>query len=252
MVKAIKYDRCIHVIKTKQNIFRRCKRNEIDNKLCRQHYNKNYIEKKKHTIVTEILNDIIIKISNESDEKCCICLENKEEQISINPSCCNGKQCYHFQCLEKHLCYYSIEFCCPICKKIFTTEIINNTFNQDQKKILINRIDNSINIILRKIKSLLNDFKRKNKILDKYLIYFEQNTFISFNQSYRYQKIIENKKNKLIEIYEIICKDQIIIENQLTKLNKIEKNITKTLKIYNDFRLYKGYMRNILEELNII
>ncbi len=251
-IKKVKCDRCISIIKTKKNIMRRCKRREIDNKLCRQHYNKTYIEKKKETIVSEILNDIIRNVCNEKENRCCICLENIEDQISINPSCCNRKQYYHFQCLEKHLCYYSDKFCCPICKINYTTEIIDSSFNENQKQMLFNRLDNSIKYILTKIKRNFSDFKRKFKIINRYIYYLEQNRFIPYNQNYRYTKLIQNKKNRLMEIYETICKDQLLIENQLTKINKIIRNIPITLKIDSDMKSFKSCLRNMLEELDIL
>ncbi len=247
-------NRCIEIIKTKDKIIRKCKRHgtKTDNYLCKQHYNKHYLLKDPKTIIAEVMEDILNNLSkNKQDDICSICLENKRNEVSITPICCNKKQNFHLQCLEKFLCNYSDNFNCPICRTSFTTEIISKTFSENQKKLMVNRLNYNINKILYKIKKNYTKFIDKYKTIIKYQTYLDRTfTHISINQYDRCKLLIDIKKNKLTEIYKLICEENISLENQLTKMNKINKDINKTLRIFSRIKYYKYYMKNVLDELN--
>jgi hypothetical protein len=243
---SLKRQRCIFLVDN-----RKCKRLQNNNGMCFQHYDKIYISKDSETIVKEVLNEIILKICDEEKEVCNICLEDIDDQVNINPLCCKGKQHYHYQCIEKQLCYYSETLSCPVCKYQYTKEDIKTLFTEDQKKIMLLKLNNIILKRKKKVTKCYKIFQYHVEYLKKYKNYLNRNLGRIdelMAQFLRCEEVIENRKNKLSLLYERLCKECLKIEIQLTKMNKIEKNANKTIKLFDEMKSYKDYMSYMIDE----
>jgi hypothetical protein len=229
-------NKCIATVKYK-GIYKKCSRYEIDNKLCRQHHKK-YYETKKYKNNTENNTEIIKNTVNEiilEDKRCNICLENLDNNhYYITPPCCNKKQYYHFKCFEIQLCYYSECLQCPLCKKIYDTQIINNMFDSHQKKILKERIDEDIYEKCTKLQKLKGNFVNKINLINYY------------------NNLIKSNENELMNIYEDTCKEKLNIEKQLAKSNIILRNFERTLNIHENLKDKIEFMKDNLENYDLI
>jgi hypothetical protein len=234
VIKIIK-NKCIATIKVK-GIYRKCKKYEFDNKLCIQHHKKYYNTKNNENITKNNTENIINEIiDNIAEKRCNICLEDLDNNdYYITPECCNGKQYYHYKCFEIQLCYYSEFLQCPLCKKMYTTEIINNIFDLHQKKILKERIDEDIYEKCSKVQKLKSQFVNKINLINYYC------------------NLIETNKDNLMTIYEETSKEKNNIEQQLTKSNIILRNFERTLNINNNLTEKIDFMKDNLINYDLI